>query len=206
MMGRLVRQHWQFRRRRSLLETAAGFIAVALTVSVAWTGHAAAAAGPNLPWRITADALHLFAAAVWPAGLLPFALFLRASRGAGGVARPVLAVVRRFSKLSLLAVGVLITTGIVNSVFLVGSFPAMVTTAYGRILCLKLVLLLFILGLASWNRFRLLPLLFAHPAPANESAVSPVLRRMQNFVAAEAGLAAAIVVVVSVLGITPPPG
>jgi putative copper resistance protein D len=177
------------------LELAAGMTAVALVISAAWTGHAAASSTMFLV-RIVADAFHLLAAAIWPAGLLPFALFLKS---APTDSPPVSMAIRRFSALSLVVVIVLIVTGIINSVFLVGSFSALVTTEYGRILCLKLILFLVIMALACWNRFRLLPLL-SHPSR------TIVVRQLRCFVVLEFGLAVAIVVVVGFLGLTPPPG
>jgi putative copper resistance protein D len=205
LLGLLVRRQWHFQRNRSALETVMGIIAVALIVSVAWTGHAASSGTSSFPLRISADALHLLAAAIWPGGLLPFALFLSCIRTNQPAlhSRSTLRAIHRFSNLSLLIVGVLIATGVINSFFLVGSFTALVTTLYGGILCLKLCLLLLILGVASWNRFRLLPLI--SKSSASKQIVSPLIGQLRNFVATEFALAVAIVVVVSVLGITPPP-
>jgi len=207
LMWRLDRSRWQIRRRVSISEIAAGFTATALIVSVAWTGHAAAAGGPDLRWRILADATHLFAASIWPTGLLPFALFLGCARQAANASHlsPVLAVARRFSAVSFVIVGILIATGIINTCFIVGSFPALVATDYGRLLCLKLFLFLVIMGIAAWNRYHLLPLLITRAAVPDKSLVFPLLRRLQAFVATELGLAVGVVIVVSILGITPPP-
>jgi putative copper resistance protein D len=207
MMWGLARNQWQLRRKSSLLEMAAGFVATALVVSMAWTGHAAATGGPDFWWRVLADATHLFAASSWPTGLLPFALFLGCTRQVDDISRlrPVLATARRFSALSFITVGVLIASGIINTYFIVGSFQALVTTDYGRILCLKLFLFLVILGIAAWNRYRLLPLIHLRANASEKSLVFPLLQRLQNFVMTEFGLAVAVIVVVSILGTTPPP-
>jgi putative copper resistance protein D len=207
LMGRLVWNQWYLQRKSSRLEIAAGIIAVALVVSIAGTGHAAATGGPDFKWRVLADATHLFAASIWPTGLLPFALFLRYARQASDVfpLRPVLTVAARFSTVSFLAVGILIASGIINACFIVGSFEALVTTDYGRLLSLKLFLFLLMLGIASWNRYRLLPLLLLNAKTSEKSLVYRLLRRLQNFVTTEFGLAVAVVIVVSILGTTPPP-
>jgi putative copper export protein len=189
--------------RPSPLEIVTGVLAIALLVSISGLGHAAAGTGSAFPWRIGADALHLFAASIWPTGLLPFALFLRASRQIE--ASSILAVVRRFSTISFITVGVLIATGMVNATFLVGSFSALVRTDYGHILCLKLALLLLMLGIAAWNRYRLLPFLFNRAEAGDGGTVARLLRQLHNFVVAEFVLAIAIILVVSFLGITPPP-
>jgi putative copper resistance protein D len=207
LMGRLVWNQWYLQRKSSLLEIAAGLIAAALVVSIAWTGHAAATGGPDFKWRVLADATHLFAASIWPTGLLPFALFLGCVRRINDASRlqPVLAVARRFSTVSFFAVWILIASGIINACFIVGSFEALVTTDYGRLLCLKLFLFLVMLGIASWNRYRLLPLLLLNAKTSEKSLVYWLLRRLQSFVMTEFSVAVAVVVVVSFLGTTPPP-
>lgn len=207
MTWRLARNSWQLRRKESPLELAAGFVATALVVSIAWTGHAASVGGPDFKWRVMADAAHLFAASVWPAGLLPFALFLGHARRIGDLSRlrPVLAAARRFSEASFVVVAVLITTGIVNAWFIVGNFSALVATDYGRLLCLKLFLFLLIFCIAAWNRYRLVPLLLLHGSAPEKSPALPLLQRLQSFVTTEFSLAVAVVLVVSILGTTPPP-
>ena len=207
LMGRLVWNQWYLQRKSSWLEIAAGLVATALVVSIAWTGHAAATGGPDFKWRVLADATHLFAASIWPTGLLPFALFLRRARQIEDISRlrPVLAVARRFSTVSFLAVWILIASGIINACFIVGSFEALFSTDYGRLLCLKLFLFLLMLGIASWNRYRLLPLLLRNAKTSEKSLVYRLLRRLQSFVLTEFGVAVAVVVVVSFLGTTPPP-
>jgi putative copper resistance protein D len=207
LMWKLTGSHWQIRRKRSILEITAGLIAVALMVSFAWTGHAAATGGVDFWWRITADALHLFAASIWPAGLLPFALFLVRARRIGDVSRlhPILTVASRFSVMSFITVGVLILAGFINGYSLVGSFQALLTTSYGRVLGLKLSLLFSMLCIAAWNRYHLLPLLFVRGVAPDKKMINPLLQRLQTFVLAEFGLGFAIVIVVSFLGTTPPP-
>jgi putative copper resistance protein D len=188
------------RARLSLVEMATGLLTAALFLSIAWTGHAAAT---NSLGRIVADALHLLAAAIWPGGLVPFALFLWAA-GHGAQGRSVLPVIARFSAVSLVVVGCLVLTGLINSWFLVGSISALWTTDYGRLLSLKLGLLALMLALAAWNRWRVLPLLFTRGEEA-DAADRPLLRSLRRYVTIEAVLGLAIVAVVSVLGTTPPP-
>jgi len=192
---------WRTRRSESVLEIFQALLVVALLVSLSWTGHAAAAGSA---WRTGSDAVHLFGSAVWPTGLLFFAMFLGEARRLGQVANleAISAVVRRFSGMSLIAVIVLAGTGTVNACTLVGSFSAMVTTGYGRLLDLKLALFLVMLLIAAWNRFRLLPLLFRTDDPL---AGTLLLRQLRRFVLTEFVLAVAIVAVVAVLGATPPP-
>jgi len=205
LMVVMARTSWSFRRKLSALEIVAGTVSVALVVSFAGTGHAAASGGPALVPRIAVDAVHLFVTAIWPTGLLPFALFLACARRVASVAVPTLRLVQRFSQVGLIIVGVLSATGLVNSYFMVGHFQALFTTTYGEVLDVKLLLFAAILGLAAVNRYRMVPLLKAKAARAGENDFVPTLRRLQRLVLTEFGLAVAVVAVVSVLGTTPPP-
>jgi putative copper resistance protein D len=205
LIGWLAQTGWQARRICSPLEIVAGIIAVALMASFAWTGHAAASAGPDFVLRIAADATHLMVAAIWPMGLLPFAMFLGRARGiaGGAVFGPTLRLIGRFSNVSLGVVCVLIGTGLTNSYFIVGHIQALFTTTYGQVLGVKLLLFAGMLGIAAYNRFRIVPVLFAQPAGVG--ATGPLLRQLQRLVMVELGLAVAVIAVVSVLGTTPPP-
>jgi putative copper resistance protein D len=195
---------WTLRRRLSLIDIASGLLAVALFVSIAWTGHAASAGGAAQPWTLAADALHLLAASIWPAGLLPFTLFLSFAGRDLMAAHlpPVLKTARCFSAVSFVTVFLLAATGIVNAFFLVGSFSALVGSLYGRVLCLKLLLFAAMLVIAAQNRWRLLPGLFA---PSQPAASCFILKRLRHFVLAELSLAVAVVLVVALLGTLPPP-
>jgi putative copper resistance protein D len=183
-----------------------GLTAMALLASVAWTGHAGAAGGAAFPWTLIADSIHLLAAAIWPAGLLFFAWILSSglSQQNPMPLSSLIVVARRFSAVSLAAVVVLAMTGFIDTFFLVHSFRAMVDTAYGRVLCLKITVFLIMLAIAAGNRFRLLPQLGrAIHAPAPAEAIS-VVSRLRRFVRLEVGLAAGIVLIVAFLGMLSP--
>ena len=199
----LAPTRWHFHRRRSAVEIVAGIVAVALMVSFAGTGHAAASGGAYFFPRIATDALHLFVTSIWPTGLLPFAMFLTCARRLDDVIVPTLKVVGRFSNVSLLVVGVLTATGIINACFIVGNLQALFTTTYGRVLCVKLFLFGAMLGIAAYNRLRIVPRLFARRAEPDVSV--SLLRRLRCCVWTEFGLAVGVVAVVSILGTTPPP-
>jgi putative copper resistance protein D len=203
LIGMLVWKQWAVRRKTSRIEITAGIFAIALTVSVALTGHAAATGGMEFWFRVGADALHLFITAIWPTGLLPFALFLAFAHRAGdAVQQPTLRVIHRFSNVSFAAVWVLVASGISLACFMLGSFQALFATDYGRLLSLKIFLFLIMLGIASWNRYRLVPQLGSETRDENSTGTH--LRRLQGFVLVELTLAVAIVIVVSFLGATPP--
>ena len=66
-------------------------------------------------------------------------------------------VVRRFSASSLIAVAVMAFTGLLNGIFMVGSFRALLTSAYGQVLVSKLILFAAMIGFGAWNLFLLKP-------------------------------------------------
>jgi putative copper resistance protein D len=178
-------------RLRSLAGAALGaFIAG----SLAWLGHAGATVGPQRPWKIAADVLHLLGAGLWPAGLVPFGLLLRRQLAAGAV-EAAHAAVMRFSTMSFICVAVISATGFVNASYLVGSFHALLATAYGRLLCLKLLFFLAAVCLGAWNRFIHKPQFEIDPA-----APRAIVRKIWL----EAFLGAFIVLVVAILGLLPP--
>jgi len=181
-------------------------LAGALLAALAWAGHAAATREQVRLLHLAADSLHLLAAGVWLGGLpLLFLLLTRAVRALdpswAAVCREA---TRRFSVLGLVCVTTLILTGAVNGWILVGNFPPLVGTAYGRLLLLKLGLLLPLIWIASRNLLRLKPQLLAAQASGPTETLRELLRRLARNVTAEACLGATILVIVGALGITPP--
>src|SRR5207247_224364 len=142
---------------------------------------------PSAALAVAADGVHLLATGVWAGGLLPLALLLRAAgRDGGADARPyaVLAA-RRFSRCALAAVITLALSGTVMAVTNVATVAGLVGTSYGRLLLLKITLLLPILALASLNRSVHLPRLSGDGPTVGR----PAMRRLARFVIAGAALA-----------------
>ena len=176
-------------------------LGIAALVPLAAAGHAAAVE-PDTVRAMALDALHTLGAGLWVGALLPLALLLKtASSDAGADARPhaVLAA-RRFSRLALGIVIVLAATGTWLAVTHVGNVAGLVGTSYGRLLLTKLALLLVALGFAALNR----SVLLARLGGDGPTVGRPAMRRLAQFVAVEAGLALAILVIVAALNVTPP--
>lgn len=171
-----------------------------LLSSLAWAGHGQE--GP--PWHIMADVVHLLAAGVWPAGLLPLLFLLRrARRVAGPQDWPDMSVlVSRFSAVSLATVLVLAITGTANAIYLVGSFPNLVAQPYGRWLSAKIIFFCVALAIAAVNLFRLKPRLSVEKLQPEKAAAT--VAQLQRNVQYELALGSGIVAVVAVLGILPP--
>lgn len=190
------------KRRSSARKT---FMAIQLILSgsllgsLAWVGHGRESSS----WHLLADILHLLAAGLWPAGLLPFLLLINKMRQTSEPASwtSIVRLVRRFSAMSLGCVALLAATGVVNSWFLVGSFSNLINLPYGRWLLAKIILFGIAVSVGAVNLLRLKPqLLNGGSEPASGAAVLQ-LRRNVLF---EIFLGTAIVVIVAVLGILPP--
>ncbi len=197
----LLREREQSAADRLAFRGEAWLLAALGAAATAWAGHAAAVEPAGLAAALL-DALHLIAAGAWFGALLPLAALLgAASRDAGADARPfaVLAV-RRFSRLALAVMAVVIITGLANTWFQVGGVPALVGTRYGWLLLTKVSLLIPILLLAQHNRRRLLPRLSGDGATVGR----PAMARLGRFVAAESGLALLILLVTTGLSLSPP--
>jgi copper resistance protein D len=173
--------------------------ALGLTAAIAWTGHAASTLGQTGNLHLTADALHLVAAASWVGGLAPLVILLAAARRHQAVGSASLArnATMRFSTLGIVSVTTLLATGVVNAWILVGSFPALVITDYGQLLMLKLVVFAAMLVFAAVNRFCLTPRFAV--SSGSESQLE-ALRQLTRNSAIEIVLGLAIFVIVGLLG------
>jgi putative copper resistance protein D len=169
---------------------------LALT-SLSGVGHAIMGEGTAGIAHQVADAVHLFAAAVWLGGLVALARLL-----AGAAADPVWAALvhhalPRFSTMALIAVGLVVASGVANAVFLLDSPMAPFKTAYGLVLLAKVALVVLMIALGALNKQVLLPRIVASGAA---DGVAPLSRS----VAAEIALGAAVLVIVAVLGTLAP--
>lgn len=171
--------------------------ALGLAATIAWTGHGGSTAGEAGVLHLTADVLHLTAAAAWIGGLVPLAWLLVETRRDPGRASLARNATRRFSTLGIVSVGTLFLTGFVNSWFLVGSFNALLATEYGRLLTLKIGLFVIMVAFAAINRLWLTPQLVFSP----ESGPQPnSLRQLARNSMIEIGLGLAIYGIVGALG------
>jgi putative copper resistance protein D len=159
--------------------------------TLAWMGHAAAASGAWRSAQLVSDVVHLLAAGAW-LGALSALVYLLATQAIDDAAWAT----RRFSGVAIASVSALIASGVGNSWFLVGTLPALLGTAYGRLLLAKLALLAFMLALAGINRSVLTPRL----AGDNGHALRALRRNAMLEIAAGLG----VVAIVGVLGITIP--
>jgi putative copper resistance protein D len=171
------------------------------TATLAWGGHAMMLEGGAGWAHLTADIVHLLAAGLWIGALLGL-LWLLPGWPDRSAARVALArrTLTRFSFVGTFVVAAIALTGIVNGTMILGTPApgALLASAYGRMLLGKIALFLLVLGLASTNRFLLTPML-ATPAGAAQA-----IGWLRLSIGTEAALAALILAIVSVLGVTEP--
>jgi putative copper resistance protein D len=177
--------------RAALLHLAA---AVGLVVLLAWIGHAGATLGPAGTVHLASDIGHLMAAAAWLGSLPALALLLAWTRKASVPEGFAARATARFSRLGMLSVAVLLASGIVNSWLLLSGPRDLWATDYGRLVSLKVLLFVAMVGIAAVNRFHLSPRLRAASA----------LRSLQRNSWAETGLGLVILLLVGALGTMAP--
>src|SRR5262249_35467210 len=137
------------------------FLAGLLLASLALVGHTQTSHGALWVVHMSADGAHLLAAGAWLGGLLALGYVLmlaRRSPSAENTAHAVAALVS-FLGMGYAAVGVLIGSGLLNALVVVGPPARLLTTPYGQLLLVKVCLLAGMLVLAAQNRFRLVPAL-----------------------------------------------
>lgn len=179
-------------------------LAAGLVACMALTGHAAAGEGAKLILQLANDALHMLAAGMWLGALLPLALLLDACRRAETAWAAVMAreATGRFSILGLATVGTLLITGIFNGWQLVGDIPPLVGTDYGRLLLVKLTLLVPLLALAATNLLSIRPRMLV--TAADNDGFRNLVEKLRRNALLEAGIGAAILLIVAMLGVTAP--
>ena len=121
---------------------------VGFLATFSWISHNAAMGG-FLP--LVADLVHLIAATAWVGAVFYTAFSPLWSRA------ELAGVMRRVSQTGLFSVGLLFASGVYSSLLHIPTLASLVTTLYGRVLVLKLALVLVVLSLAAVNRFVFLP-------------------------------------------------
>lgn len=190
------------------LWSATGVLGAGVVASFAWTGHGAIDDGLAGWIHLSADVVHLLAAAVWLGALASLSLLLLRSRAEIGTDCELAALHRAlegFSGIGSVTVAALLATGLANTWFLVG-WPrrgALVGTAYGLLLAAKAGLFILMLALAAANRFRHSPRLGI--ALAGDGSRLHAVASLRRSVLLEMAAGAGVLALVAVLGTLAPP-
>ncbi|MBX9801576.1 MAG: copper homeostasis membrane protein CopD [Caulobacteraceae bacterium] len=171
--------------------------------SFAWSGHGAATEGSAGLLHLTADIVHLIAAAVWLGALAGFCLLL--ARPRPGDVEGTSRALTGFAVLGTGAVAALAITGTLNTFFLVGpdGLGRIMGSTWGVLLMVKLALFVLMLGLAAHNRFTLAPALSR--ALDGGAGTQVQVRHLRLSVGLEMLAGIALLGVVAVMGVQMPP-
>ncbi|WP_408896291.1 copper resistance protein CopC [Nocardioides sp. R1-1] len=174
-------------------------LATALAVwSPALVGHTRAYE-PTLLLVVT-DALHLSAGAVWLGGLAGLALALPSLAGRPKDAARLLT---RFSTVGAGLLAALALTGVLLGWRIAGSWERLFGETWGRLLLVKVAVVLAVVAVAAFNRFRLVPRVAGDGGHDQRRAAAGLVRRT---VLAEAFLLVAVLAITGFLTQKPPGG
>jgi len=143
--------------------------------SFAWIGHAWGARNGGL--SLVLLGLHLLCVAFWVGALIPLWII-----GNGETRDEFVRAIGRFASLALVTVSVLVLAGTLLLMTLLRSVADLWETDYGRFVLLKLVVVLLLLGIATFNRYVLTPRL--------EAGDGTAFLRLRHAIASEVVLAA----------------
>ena len=174
-----------------------------ITASFAWTGHGAATEGPGHGVHLVSDILHALAASLWIGALAAFsamAWWRPANPSRHDVA--LTEALSGFARVGTWAVAVLVMTGLINSLYLVGwnGLPLLAATLWGQLLITKLGLFMAMLALAALNRFQLTARL-----KSADAGTTVAIGHLRASLLCEFGLAIAVLALVAVMGTLAPP-
>lgn len=144
---RLALYQWQFKQRpqgvNTVLSWANVILGLALFIAITMSSHAAAVSGNARVYALLADWLHLVAAALWVGGMLYIAtsyLPIISKRPIAEQARSLLTVLPYYSPLAIAGVVILAVTGPFSAAVHLTSWEQLLSTAYGRALVVKILL------------------------------------------------------------------
>jgi putative copper export protein/mono/diheme cytochrome c family protein/peroxiredoxin len=185
-----ARQNWIAARGEAFLLAALALILLGSSSHVA--------ASSESPWPQVIDMTHLLGAGIWVGGLPPLALLLY---GASHNSPDPYAVrtMQRFSAVALIAVLILVGSGIASAWRLIRSVAGLVGTTHGLLLLAKITVLGLALLLAAASR-AMLPTL-SSPTAAKSSATA---RRMAASIALEAALVLVVLGLATAMTVTTP--
>ena len=181
--------------------------ALALPVTTSLNSHAAAGSTSEL--QVYVDWVHLVAGGIWIGGLVQLLLAAAViasyvQDGAaflGGLAK-------RFSLVALPTVGVIVGTGILQSVDRLGGVGQLVDSDYGYTLLVKILMLLPLVALGAVNLLVIGPRFLGYARAQAQHLIGRIRAwegRFRLALAAEVTLAAAILVATAILTNTAPP-
>jgi copper transport protein len=172
--------------------TALSLTGIALMATWAWAGHAKS---QRWPWLgVPVDIAHHVAAALWIGALAIVGTTALTALDTGELE----SVMRRMSTVAAGAVAVIVATGAIQTVRLVGSPSQLLDDAHGRYLVVKIVLVVAMLGLANRHRTRLATMFHA------DRDGGPQIGTLRRTIITELAIGLAIIGITAAMVVTPP--
>jgi copper transport protein len=172
--------------------TTAALPGLGLLATWAFAGHSSSMRWPEI--GVITDVVHHAAAAAWIGGLAIVGWIVIPT------ATPdvLVTAVRRFSRVAAVSVAVLVVTGLIQTVRLVGNPTNLLDADHGRYLVAKLVVLAVMLAIANVNRRRIDSRL------DDPSTVNRHLGSIRKAVVAEFAIGLAIIAITAAMVVSPP--
>ncbi|ANY67414.1 hypothetical protein BBD42_13715 [Paenibacillus sp. BIHB 4019] len=178
-------------------------MALLLTVLYPLTGHANAS--PLFSAAVLSHIVHIWTAAIWFGGLMAIiSATLKASFPSVEEQQQALhEMIKRFSRAALPIIILLAATGIILSLQRLNVWTELASSSYGRLVLLKTLLLVAVIGIGAYHRFALMPRLAAGmgKGAADNNYAHPFIQAVRI----EALLALAAFIVAGMLSSTAPP-
>lgn len=124
-------------------------------VGLAFVGHAAMLEGALGMLQRTNQAVHLISAAFWAGGLVPVAMLMRDAQQMA-TRYDAIRTLMRFSRYGHFAVALVVVSGVINALLLLGWPPASFQL-YSQLLLIKTLLVALMCAVALFNRYWLVP-------------------------------------------------
>jgi putative copper resistance protein D len=141
-----------------------------LLVSMAFIGHAAMHDGALGALHRFNHALHLLAAGYWFGSLLPLLVCLR-YLAQPQIRSDAVTTLIRFSRWGHLAVALVLLTGVINGLIILGNWPLDIDSPYQRLLLFKTALVALMVMVALANRYAIVPAMSSMPQLAQRGLV-----------------------------------
>ena len=171
--------------------------ALALLLTQSLLSHSAALPEPIAP--VLADWVHLSFGLLWLGGVAMFALVsvpLAEPKDLG-------VLIVHFSPLAMFCVLAVTLTGIVQSASFLGSLEALLTTNYGRVILVKVILLLVLVGLGAFHQQVISPRLQAWRL-RDVTSTQQAVRRFRIGILVELAVSVLILLAAGALTALPP--
>jgi copper transport protein len=181
-----------------------GAVSLGLLVTVAWAGHAGS--GRYIGLAMTLDIVHQAAMAIWLGGLVALLVLVLPADDPERLRTTV----PRFSSTAFTCVVLLVVTGTVQAWRQLGSLDALTDTNYGRVLLVKVAIVVGLVALAAFSRAVVRRGVRAgQPLPAGPGALvssddTADVEHLERSVAFEVVLGVAVLVVTAFLVNIPP--